>query len=235
MNNSVQIGGLVSFTTIDYPGKLAAVIFFYGCPFRCKYCSNPNLLEYKEGEYDPEKILGWLKERIGKLEAVVFCGGEPLLQGDALIEYAKKVKEMGFFLGLHTNGFYTDRIEKILPYVDWLVLDIKTNKDNYEKLTSCKGAYENVWKSAELIAKSGKDSEVRITCDPRFITNEIICEIADKVSKLGIKGFAIQKYKPHFDEGDYKTTESERSQFFNNSKLKEHLESLFDILDLREG
>ena len=72
---AVQIGGLVSFTTIDYPGKLAAVLFLVGCPLRCAYCSNPHLLSVGDGEYDPQLLLEWMQARIGKLEAIVFSGG----------------------------------------------------------------------------------------------------------------------------------------------------------------
>ena len=64
--HDIQIGGLVSFTTIDYPGKLAAVLFLVGCPLRCAYCSNPHLLELGPGEFDPEKVYGWLESRVGK-------------------------------------------------------------------------------------------------------------------------------------------------------------------------
>ena len=101
----IQIGGLVSFTTIDYPGKLAAVLFLHGCPFHCVYCSNEHLIPVADGEYDPDKIFDWIKQRVGKLEAIVFSGGEALMQADATIEYMKRVKELGFLIGLHTNGF----------------------------------------------------------------------------------------------------------------------------------
>ena len=60
----IQIGGLVSFTTIDYPGKLAAVLFLVGCPFNCAYCSNSHLIPVGEGEYDPEKVFGFLQSRV---------------------------------------------------------------------------------------------------------------------------------------------------------------------------
>ena len=92
----VQIGGLVPFTTIDYPGKLSAVLFLVGCPLRCAYCSNPHLLSVGDGEYDPERMFEWLQNRVGKLEAVVFSGGEALMQGDIAIEYMRRVRELGF-------------------------------------------------------------------------------------------------------------------------------------------
>ena len=130
----VQIGGLVSFTTIDYPGKLAAVLFLVGCPLRCAYCSNPHLLELGPGEYDPEKVYGWLESRVGKLEAVVFSGGEALMQGDATISFIKRVRELGFAIGLHTNGFYPKMLERAAEYVDWIGLDYKATPEKYEAL-----------------------------------------------------------------------------------------------------
>ncbi|HBP26380.1 MAG TPA: anaerobic ribonucleoside-triphosphate reductase activating protein, partial [Alphaproteobacteria bacterium] len=110
--SDIQIGGLVSFTTIDYPGKLAAVLFLRGCPLRCVYCSNPHLLNVGDGEYDPDKVFDWLRNRVGKLEAVVFSGGEALMQGDAAIDYMRRVRDLGFKIGLHTNGFYPENLAR---------------------------------------------------------------------------------------------------------------------------
>jgi pyruvate formate lyase activating enzyme len=38
------IGGLLKFSMIDYPGKIAAIVFTQGCNLRCKYCHNPELI-----------------------------------------------------------------------------------------------------------------------------------------------------------------------------------------------
>ena len=136
----VQIGGVVSFTTIDYPGKLAAVLFLVGCPLRCTYCSNPHLLLPHDGEYDTGKILEWLRQRVGKLEAVVFSGGEALMQGDATIEYMKQVRALGFKIGLHTNGFYPETLKRASEYVDWIGLDFKATREKYPDLSGPKKA-----------------------------------------------------------------------------------------------
>ena len=108
----IQIGGLVPFTTIDYPGKLACVLFLVGCPLRCVYCSNPHLLSPGDGEYDPTRVFEWLRARVGKLEAVVFSGGEALMQSDVAIEYMRRVRALGFKIGLHTNGFYPELLKR---------------------------------------------------------------------------------------------------------------------------
>ena len=181
----VQIGGLVSFTTIDYPGKLAAVLFLVGCPLRCAYCSNRHLLDVGDGEYDPARVLEWLKTRIGKLEAVVFSGGEALMQGDAAIEYMRRVRDMGFAIGVHTNGFYPDTLARAANLIDWIGLDYKAPRNKYEQLVGNSIAYDNMQKSLDVWLKTGRDLEVRITCDPRYVGPDELCEITDDLSQRG--------------------------------------------------
>lgn len=230
----IQIGGLVSFTTIDYPGKLAAVLFLVGCPIRCAYCSNPHLIEVGDGEYDPEKVFEWLQTRVGKLEAVVFSGGEALMQGDATIDYMRRVRELGFAIGVHTNGFYPENLARASDVIDWAGIDYKATKTNYEKLTGVNIAYERLLKSLDVWAKTGKPAEVRVTCDPRYVSPEDLLEIARDVSSRGYKNFAVQKYIPHFEDDEHKTTSAMREAFFNNAELREKINALFETVIWRE-
>ena len=41
----MHIGGIQKSSLIDYPGKVASVIFTAGCNFRCFYCHNAELVE----------------------------------------------------------------------------------------------------------------------------------------------------------------------------------------------
>ena len=230
----IQIGGLVPFTTIDYPGKLSAVLFLVGCPLRCAYCSNPHLLSPGDGEYDPERIIEWLRGRVGKLEAVVFSGGEALMQGDATIEYMRRVRDLGFKIGLHTNGFYPDTLARAADVVDWIGLDFKATREKYPDLTGQHIAYDNMIKSLEIWQKSGKDFEVRITCDPRFISKDDLVQITDILSAKGVKKIAIQKYVPHFEDDANKTTDAQRNQFFNDEDLRAQINSMFESVVWRE-
>jgi len=217
----IQIGGLVSFTTIDYPGKLAAVLFLVGCPLRCAYCSNPHLLEIGPGEYDPEKIYAWLQSRVGKLEAVVFSGGEALMQGDATIEYIKRVRELGFAIGLHTNGFYPKMLERAAQYVDWIGLDYKATRERYESLVGNGVAYDNMIQSLTFWQTTGRDFEVRITCDPLFVSKSDLIAIVRDLHERGVNTVAIQKYIAHFEDDAHRTTPEMREMFFNDPALRE--------------
>ena len=231
----IQIGGLVSFTTIDYPGKLAAVLFLKGCPFNCKYCSNPHLIPVEDGEYDPEKVFDWIKARAGKLEGIVFSGGEALMQADATIEYMKRVKDLGFAIGLHTNGFYPDLLKKVSDIVDWIGLDFKTTRRNYKDLVGLDIAYDRMIESLKYWVSVGRRLEVRTTCDPRFVSKEDLLEIAKISADLGVKNFAVQKYTPYHECECHETTAADREQFFNDEELKKKIESLFESVVWRNN
>lgn len=230
----IQIGGLVSFTTIDYPGKLAAVLFLVGCPLRCAYCSNPHLIEVGDGPYDPAKVFEWIQARVGKLEAIVFSGGEALMQGDATLNYIKKVRVLGFSIGLHTNGFYPDLLKKAEPWIDWIGLDYKATAARYESLVGNSIAYEQMSKSLDFWISTGKDFEVRITCDPRFITKDDLMKIVDDCANRRVKKIAIQKYQPHFEDEAHATTAEQREQFFNDDDLRNKINAKFESVIWRE-
>lgn len=230
----LQIGGLVSFTTIDYPGMLAAVIFLVGCPLRCAYCSNPHLLDTRDGDYDPEKVFEWLKSRVGKLEAVVFSGGEALMHGDALIEYMRRVKNLGFSIGLHTNGFYPAALSRATDVVDWIGLDYKATRERYTELVGQSIAHDNMIQSLDTWIATGKDMEVRITCDPRFVTKADLREITRDLRARGVKKIAIQKYIPHFEDANHGTSAADRNQFFDDATLRADVNAMFDSVIWRE-
>ena len=231
----IQIGGLVSFTTIDYPGKLAAVLFLKGCPLQCEYCSNSHLIAVEEGEYDPDKVFDWLRNRVGKLEGVVFSGGEALMQADTTIEYMKRVKDLGFKIGLHTNGFYPDLLKKTTDIVDWVGMDFKATKQRYKDLTGIDIAYDRMIESLKYWVSTGRGLEVRTTCDPRFVSKQDLLEIAKISADMGVKNFAVQKYTPYHEDPNKQTTVKDREQFFDDEELKKNLESMFESVVWRNN
>lgn len=231
----LQIGGLVSFTTIDYPGKLAAVLFLKGCPLQCEYCSNSHLIAVEQGEYDPEKVFEWIRARVGKLEGIVFSGGEALMQAEITIDYMKRVKELGFLIGLHTNGFYPDLLKKVSDIVDWVGLDFKATKEHYKDLTKIDIAYDRMIESLQYWISTGKGLEVRTTCDPRYVSKEDLLKIAKISSDMGVKHFAVQKYTPYHECECHQTTPADREQFFNDEELKKKIESLFETVIWRNN
>ena len=77
----LTIGGFTPLSTTDWPGKLAAVVFVQGCPWRCHYCHNVSLQDRASSQPSAwAQALRTLQRRQGLLDGVVFSGGEPLLR-----------------------------------------------------------------------------------------------------------------------------------------------------------
>ena len=230
---SIKIGGAERFSLVDYPDKIAAVLFLQGCPWRCPFCYNTHLQNSKAVEQiDTEAFFSFLEKRKGKLDAVVFSGGEPLLQV-GLPEAVKKAKELGFYVGLHTGGFNPEAFAEVLPLVDWVGFDIKAPFDekHYQRATGSQTPLENILKSLDTLIKSGKNFETRTTCDPRLLSRDDIYAIADNLKARGVTNYHLQKYRPI--PSDTESTEEMCNSFFADKKLISYLKETFKIFDTR--
>jgi pyruvate formate lyase activating enzyme len=167
----MRIGGFVKFSLIDYPGKVAAVIFTQGCNFRCPYCHNPELV-YPEMFVETiplDYVFDFLQERKGLLDGVVFCGGEPTLQ-EELLETILDIRSMGYAIKLDTNGSNPDVLAEVLPHVDYVAMDIKAPfGDMYSRVCGVTVDDYEIRTSMLLIRASGVEYEFRTTVHPRFM------------------------------------------------------------------
>lgn len=181
-------------STTDYPGRLAAVIFCQGCPWRCGYCHNPHLIPASCGELDWKCVTDFLERRTGLLDAVVFSGGEPTLQ-HALHAAMREVRAMGYKIGLHTSGAYPTRLKKILPLLDWVGFDIKAPFACYAEITAVPGSGAKAMQSAQLLMASGVPHEFRTTIHPVKTTSSRINGIASDLDRLGANSWIIQEFR----------------------------------------
>lgn len=228
----MKVAGLVPFTTIDFPEKLAAVIFFQGCPLRCPFCHNPNLQPTETSEtLSWEDIISFLKERKKRLDGVVLSGGEPLIQSD-ILDVVKEIKSLGFQVALHTSGVYPKKLEEILPYLDWIGLDVKAPSHKYHLLTGKDKIHPLVLDSLKLIKEKDIPFEVRTTLDPRYLTIDDVFNLADEIKSVGIQTYALQKYRT-FDGDKNPPSQFEIDQFFENEELISYLKKTFKNIILR--
>ncbi len=188
------IGGITPFSTVDWPGKLACVAFLAGCPWRCPYCQNHALRSFETATATDEDLFALLEQRRGLLDGVVFSGGEPLAQA-ATIEAAARAHDMGFAVGLHTCGAYPQRLRQILPYVDWVGLDVKAPWDTYSRVTGIAGAGELARESLEAILAAGVSMEARTTWHPSLLSPTDIATIAHDLAARGVRTWAVQAYR----------------------------------------
>ncbi|WP_369162432.1 anaerobic ribonucleoside-triphosphate reductase activating protein [Candidatus Thiodiazotropha sp. LNASS1] len=192
---ALRVGGLTPMTTIDFPGHLAAVVFCQGCPMRCHYCQNPELLPRRNDNRPSWKeILEFLSVRIGLLDGVVFSGGEPTLQR-SIAQAVRDIKSMGFLVGLHTAGIYPERFEQLLPLIDWVGLDIKALVEDYPALTGARHSGESAWRSARLLAASGVAHEIRTTLFPAIDNPDYRNRLLEELKTLGEINHKWQTYR----------------------------------------
>lgn len=198
----IRLGGVSRFSTVDWPGRLAAVLFVQGCPWRCGYCHNPGLQTRDAAGIPWEEVLAWLPGRVGLLDGVVFSGGEPLLDG-ALPNTVRQVKAMGFATGLHTAGIYPDRLAAVLPLMDWVGLDVKAPLDgsgHYQRITGSFAAGRQTGASLALVQAAhearGLDYECRTTWHPSLFEDGALLRLSGQLRDAGVRRWILQMARP---------------------------------------
>lgn len=192
---AVVVGGLTPLSTSDWPGMLAATVFCQGCAWACPYCHNAGLRPFGTGERLWAEVLAWLETRRGLLEAVVFSGGEPLLQ-PGLADAMHQVRELGFNAGLHTSGMDPAALARVLPLCHWVGLDLKAPRAAYERITGVAGSAAAAWESLGLLRASGLAFELRTTWHPTLLSEDELLELAHELSGLGGAAWALQPFQP---------------------------------------
>ena len=191
----MHIAGLQKSSLIDYPEKIACIVFTQGCNFRCGYCHNPELFEKREPLISTEAFFEFLKTRINKLDGVVITGGEPTLQKD-LKDYSIKIKELGFLVKLDTNGTNPDIIQNLIEknLLDYIAMDIKAPLSKYKNIVNIDINLENIQKSIDLIMNSNIDYEFRTT----VIKSQLNYNDFEEIGKLinGANRYYLQKFVP---------------------------------------
>lgn len=191
---SFSIGGLQKSSLLDFPNKIACIVFTNGCNLRCGYCHNPELFE-KEPVLTVSAFFDFLKTRIGKLDGVVITGGEPTLQSD-LKNVIEEIKSLGFAVKLDTNGTNPVILQALLSdnLLDYIAMDIKAPFQKYKKITNVDVDTKKIEKSIDLIMKSSVDYEFRTTVVKSQLTFDDF-EIIGKTIN-GAKRYYLQEFIP---------------------------------------
>ncbi|KRD21818.1 anaerobic ribonucleoside-triphosphate reductase activating protein [Acidovorax sp. Root267] len=190
---ALRLGGLTPLTTIDFPGRLAAVFYCQGCPWRCGYCHNPGLLDAAAPPALPwDQALQFLHSRRGLLDGVVFSGGEPTLQA-ALPAAVDAVRALGLQTALHTGGMYPGRLAALLPRLHWVGLDIKALPQRYDAITATPGSGARAWAALDAMLAHGIDHECRTTWHAGLFGVDELLELAQALAARGVRHWALQE------------------------------------------
>jgi pyruvate formate lyase activating enzyme len=180
---------------MDFPGRLAAVIFTQGCDLHCRYCHNPALRE--PGRPNPTamgEFEAFLKKRRGILDGVVVCGGEPTLW-DELPELLSLIRRLGFAVKLDTNGMHPRQVRAILEQglVDYLAVDVKAQPGARSQwLCGQKHQAERAMETLAFAAARNIHHEARTTIVRGIHDLNALAWIGARLARCGTKRWYLQ-------------------------------------------
>lgn len=164
-------------------------VFLRGCPIQCSYCQNEGI-QTGEDWRDLEEIKEMIHSSSPYISGVIFSGGEPTRQKEALIELARYAKGINLDVGIQTNGLFPETLRQLIEerLADKVALDFKSRFEGYS-IQQEKGGltFENYERNARksfTLCKNAfarnnlREFEVVITI---FYENE---EYIDEISKL---------------------------------------------------
>lgn len=227
----MKIGGFLPSSLIDYPRKISAVIFAKGCSFQCPFCYNPDIVLGKTEDVSEETVFETLKAKKKWLDGVVLGGGEPTIYED-LPDFISRIKKLGFFVKLDTNGSNPSMLEKLIKsnLINYIAMDIKAPLEKYESVVRRKVNLDDIKKSVEIIRNSRIDYEFRTTLVPSLHSEEDIVKMANLLK--GSKKYFIQQFRVDktLDKG------FEKEKPYRPEELKDFVEKIkskFEICEVR--
>ena len=187
-------GGFQKLTLLDYPGKVACILFTRGCNFRCSFCHNALLVEGESEKIEASEVIAFLKKRQGILEGVCITGGEPLLQPE-LESFIKEVKSLNYSVKLDTNGSFPEKLKLLVNegLVDYVAMDIKNSFEKYAETAGVQNIdIDKIKESINFLIEGKVDYEFRTTVAEGLHTPEDIAKLTQDI--VGAKKYFLQNF-----------------------------------------
>ncbi|HOK16293.1 MAG: anaerobic ribonucleoside-triphosphate reductase activating protein [Defluviitoga tunisiensis] len=187
----INFAGIRTFSFVDYPKKICAVVYTPGCNFKCPWCHNWKIA-YTKNYSSMEEIhvlnkLIYLKKRIS---AVCITGGEPTIHS-YLPKFIQKLKHLRYSVKLDTNGTNPEMVKCLIEnnMIDYIALDIKAKPENYSKLIGKNDyLFFKISRTIDILRNSTIDYEFRMTFVPG-LSNEEDINFFENFLKDEEKGF----------------------------------------------
>lgn len=180
-------------TLLDFPDRMAAIIWFSGCPLSCGYCQNPDMLT-RVDRIGTDDALAFLQTRRTWLEGVVLSGGECTAYA-GIVSFCEAVKSLGFEIKIDTNGVNPDIVSRLIEknLVDYIALDYKATKERF-CVTTGSELFSRMSETLDILLRSHVAFEIRTTVYPDFLHEEDIEAIIRDIRHRGYKGvYYLQK------------------------------------------
>ena len=195
------IAGLQKTTLIDYPGKLACVVFLAGCNFRCPWCYSSELVLplkiVKQPRIAEAEFFNFLRRRQGLLEGVVICGGEPTINKE-LPQFIEKIRNLGYSVKLDTNGSNPKMLKELVDTksIDYVAMDIKAAPEDpvYRNLMTEGVTMDKIKESVWVLKQGNIDWEFRTTAVDTVHSKDDFLKIAKWIGGPEVK-YYLQNFR----------------------------------------
>lgn len=196
---SPSIKGFLETSFVDWPGKIASVVFLPHCNFRCPYCHNHELVltPHRFATIPLSYILTRINKSRGWIDGVCITGGEPTLHSD-LIRLVECFKKEQLLVKLDTNGSHPEVLEELLSkgMIDYVAMDVKAplDSESYARGSGVIVELEKITRSIQLLQGKRVPYEFRITVVPTLHQREDIFLLAQELKSSG--KLTLQNFNP---------------------------------------
>ncbi|RLE70942.1 MAG: anaerobic ribonucleoside-triphosphate reductase activating protein [Thermoprotei archaeon] len=209
---SLLVGGWKEVSLVDVLGHVSFTLWLSGCNLRCPWCSNTSLARGEIGErITIRRLLELVREAVPLVEYFHVTGGEPTLQFKALKMLLESVRdELGLMLSIDTNATIPEALERLVPILDHIAIDVKAPLSDFSKYAAVTGMSVEFAKRilprirrGILVASGVPFLELRTTFVPGLVACGEVLEIVEGLEKLlsgtasGRVIYVVQQFIPY--------------------------------------
>lgn len=136
------------------------------CNLTCKHCYATSTDKDFPGELSTEQVYAVMDDlKAFGTKVLILSGGEPLMRPD-IYDISRHAKEMGFYVGLSSNGTLIDKDNidqiKVIDY-DYVGISIDGARATHDKFRRKIGAYDEALRGLRLCRDAGLKIGLRFT------------------------------------------------------------------------
>jgi heme d1 biosynthesis radical SAM protein NirJ len=148
------------------PGPVVIWNLIRRCNLTCKHCYSISADKDFQGELNTQEVYDTMQDlRNFGVPVLILSGGEPLLRPD-IYEIAKRAKQLGFYVGLSSNGTLIDEsnIQKIADIgFDYVGISLDGIRETHDTFRRKVGAFDASLHGVRLCREAGIKIGVRFT------------------------------------------------------------------------
>jgi pyruvate formate lyase activating enzyme len=198
VDKNFNIKGFIPTSLVDWPGRIASVVFLAGCGFRCPVCHNHKLVLAPDSldDYPLDDILQSLRRRNAWIDGVTVTGGEPTVRND-LPDLLRLIRGCGVRIKVDTNGSNPTMLVRLIEseLLDAVYMDVKAPLTirQYAKVAGVPVDPRVLMRSIRILKDSGLEVAFRTTVIPGLVEEP---ELESITRSLGaVHRFIVQPFR----------------------------------------